>query len=430
MAKYDIIKDKLEGLGTSLLIGSGVVNSLPAILSKHNVKKAFVVADKNTYAAAGECVIQVLEKSGIRTSAFTFGTDILEPNESAVGAVAMNFDYSVDAIVGVGSGVINDICKIIAKMSNKPYAIVATAPSMDGYASATSSMCVGGLKKSLQTMCPDIIVGDTDILKKAPIKMMLSGLGDMLAKYVAICEWRISSIINDELYIEDVADMVRSSLQKCIDNSDGLLCRDEDAVEAVFSGLVLTGAAMNIANCSRPASGGEHYISHIIDMRSEEFGTPSDFHGIQCAIATYISVLVYEKLKSLTPDKARALKYVAEFDYTSWSKELKDFLGRGADAMIALEQVEKKYDVSKHAARLDRIIEKWQDIIEIVNQELPTLSTLEALYDKVGLPKGLDEIGVCTSMLPLIFKSAKDIRDKYVLPRLCFDLGIIDAIWD
>ena len=66
---------------------------------------------------------------------------------------------------------------------------------------------------------------------------MLAGLGDMLAKYVAICEWRISSVINDELFIDNVADMVRASLKTCIDNSDGLLCRGQEAAEAVFYGL-------------------------------------------------------------------------------------------------------------------------------------------------------------------------------------------------
>ena len=429
MGKYDIVKEKLEASGAYLLIGAGVVNSLPEILAERNIKKVFLVADGNTYEVAGQRVAELFEKSGIKVSIFTYGYDRLEPNENAVGLAAMQFDYSADAIVGVGSGVINDICKILSKMSGKLYAIVATAPSMDGYASATSSMCVDGLKKSLQTKCPDIIVGDTEILQEAPIKMMLSGLGDMLAKYVAICEWRISAIINDEAFSDEIANMVRSSLKTCIDNADGLLSRSADSVESVFSGLVLTGAAMNIAGSSRPASGGEHYISHIIDMRSEEFGTPSDFHGIQCAIATYISVAVYEKIKTVIPDKNLALKYVSEFDYSKWSSELKEFLGRSADAMIALEQTEKKYDASKHSVRLERIIEKWHDIIAVINQELPTLVELEALYDKVGLPKRLDEIGVATSMLPLIFKSAKDIRDKYVLPRLCFDLGIIDQIW-
>lgn len=430
MRDCGIINSQLDDLGFTLRVGVGVITCLPKLLVERNVKKVFIIADKNTYAAAGEEVVQVLEESGIVTKTYIFTSDKLEPNESAVGLAAMHFDSSVDAIVGVGSGVINDISKIISKISGKLYAIVATAPSMDGYASATSSMCVNGLKKSLQVKCPDIIVGDTNILCKAPVKMMLAGLGDMLAKYVAICEWRISSVINDELFIDNVADMVRASLKTCIDNSDGLLCRGQEAAEAVFYGLVLSGAAMNIANSSRPASGIEHYISHIIDMRSEEFGTPSDLHGIQCGIATYISVKIYEKLKALIPDKSRAIKYVRDFDVSKWSAVLKNFVGRGADPMIQLEKIEKKYDAMRHLVRIERIVEKWDKIIDIINQELPALTELEAFYDKLGMPKTLGEIGIEDSMLPLIFNSTKDIRNKYVLSHLCFDLGIIDEVWD
>ena len=187
---------------------------------------------------------------------------------------------------------------------------------------------------------------------------------------------------------------------------------------------------MNIANSSRPASGIEHYISHIIDMRSEEFGTPSDLHGIQCGIATYISVKIYEKLKALIPDKSRAIKYVRDFDVSKWSAVLKNFVGRAADTMIQLEKTEKKYDAMRHLVRIEKIVEKWDEIIDIINQELPALTELEAFYDKLGMPKTLGEIGIEDSMLPLIFNSTKDIRNKYVLSHLCFDLGIIDEVWD
>lgn len=158
----------------------------------------------------------------------------------------------------MGSGVINDISKIVANVTGKPYVIVATSPSMDGYASATSSMTMEGLKISLDSKCADVIIGDTDILCNVPVKMMLSGLGDMLAKYVSICEWRISNIINGEYYCEDFANLVRESLKKCVNNVNGLLKRNEDTVNAVFEGLIICGVAMKFAEISRPASGIEH----------------------------------------------------------------------------------------------------------------------------------------------------------------------------
>lgn len=413
---------------SKVIIEKGAINNIPSIMEEMGLKSAFIIADKNTYSAAGEKVIETLEKSGIKTDKYIFTQDIIEPDESNVGLAVMNFKPQCDVVIGVGSGVINDISKIVANVSGKKYIIVGTAPSMDGYASATSSMTMEGLKISLNSKCADVIVGDIDVLCNAPIKMMISGLGDMLAKYVSICEWRISNLINGEYYCEEIASLVRGSLKKCVDNADGLLKRDENAVKAVFEGLIICGAAMKLAGLSRPASGIEHYLSHIWDMRGAEFGTPVEFHGIQCAVGTLIAVKLYDKIKKITPDRQKALNYVNNFNFSHWSAELRGFLGKGAESMIALEEKEQKYNIESHKKRLDIITQKWDEILKIIDEELPLLSDLEKLFDKVGLPKTMEEIGIDNKLLPMTFKSAKDIRDKYVLPRLCWDLGIIDEI--
>ncbi|MBO5021430.1 MAG: sn-glycerol-1-phosphate dehydrogenase [Clostridia bacterium] len=411
-----------------VLVKKGAINELPDIIKEMGFGSAFIFADKNTYSAAGEKVIETLEKSGIKTDKYIFTQDIIEPDESNVGLAVMNFKPRCDVVIGVGSGVINDISKIVANVSGKKYIIVGTAPSMDGYASATSSMTMEGLKISLNSKCADVIVGDTDVLCNAPIKMMISGLGDMLAKYVSICEWRISNLVNGEYYCEEIAGLVRSSLKKCVDNAEGLLKRDEKAVKAVFEGLIICGAAMKLAGLSRPASGIEHYLSHIWDMRGAEFGTPTEFHGIQCAVGTLIAVKLYEKIKKITSDRQKAIKYVENFDFSHWSEELRAFLGKGAESMIALEEKEQKYNIESHKRRLDKLYEKWDEILKIIEEELPTVSDLEELFDKVGLSKTMEEIGIDNKLLPMTFKAAKDIRDKYVLPRLCWDLGTIDEI--
>lgn len=418
-----------EHLFTSKIITEkGAINKLPLILKEMKLNNAFIITDENTYSAAGEKVINILENADIKTKKYIFSKETLEPDEANVGLALMNFNRECDVVIGVGSGVINDISKIVANVSGKKYIIVATAPSMDGYASATSSMTMEGLKISLNSKCADVIIGDIDILCNAPVKMMISGLGDMLAKYISICEWRISNIINGEYYCEDIASLVRDSLKKCVDNAEGLLKRDETAVKAVFEGLIICGAAMKFAGLSRPASGIEHYLSHIWDMRGVEFSTPVELHGIQCAVGTMISIKLYEKIKNVTPNKQKALEYAKNFNFSDWSQTLRAFLGKGAESMIALEAKEQKYNLESHKKRLETIIDKWDEIQNIISEELPTVNETIALFDKVGLPKTMGELGISEEILPLTFKSAKDIRNKYVLPRLCWDLGIIDDI--
>ena len=411
-----------------VVVGEGVIQRLPVFITKYQAKKPFVLADRNTYKAAGETVESILRCNGIPFSTYVFQNDELEPNEEAVGSVFMHFDNSCDLIIGVGSGVINDIGKILSNVSGRKYIIVGTAPSMDGYASATSSMSMDGLKVSLNSRCADVIIGDIDILKKAPEHMLKSGLGDMLAKYVSIAEWRIGNLITGEYYCERVAQLIRSALKKCVDNAEGLLKRENAAVQAVFEGLVIGGVAMAYAGVSRPASGVEHYFSHVWDMRGLEFGTQVDLHGIQCAMATMKAVELYEAVKTIVPSKEKAFAAVEAFDYDEWSDQLCSFLGKSGETMIAQEQKERKYDKSTHPARFQKIADNWKTILKIMEEELPTADELAKIMDTIGISKDLNTIGVDAECAKLTFKATKDIRDKYVLSRIAWDLGILDEL--
>lgn len=419
---------RIHSFASQVYSGKGILKDIPKYISQYCPQRAFVLSDLNTYRAAGEQVCRILEESGIRCVSFSLCHASIEPDEYSVGSAMMHFAPNCDIVVAVGSGVVNDIGKIVSHIAQKPYMIVATAPSMDGYASATSSMNRNGLKISLNSKCADIIVGDTEILCQAPMHMMKAGLGDMIAKYVSICEWRIAHLLIGEYYCEEIADLIRSALKKCMENADGLLQRSEVAVQSVFEGLVVGGIAMNYAGLSRPASGGEHYISHVMDMRSVEWGTPTDLHGIQCAIGTLVHVRLYEKLKTIRPDREKALASVRDFSLEEWNCRLRTLLGKGGEIMIAQEQKEKKYDKMRHAQRLEIILEKWDQILRILEEELPPSDWLEGILDSLEIPKRLSQIGIEDTWLPEFFRATKDIRDKYVLSRLAWDLGILEDL--
>ena len=413
-----------------VVVEKGAIRRVPEYVKRFRAKRPFVLADGNTFAAAGEALCAILEESGIAYSKYVFPKTSLEPDEHAVGAAVMHFDPKCDLIIGVGSGVINDIGKILSNVSGRKYIIVGTAPSMDGYASATSSMSMDGLKTSLNSRCADVIIGDIDILKNAPEHMLKSGLGDMLAKYISIAEWRIARIITGEYYCEEVAQLIRSALKKCVDNASGLLKREEAAIEAVFEGLVIGGIAMAYAGVSRPASGVEHYFSHVWDMRGLEFGTKVDLHGIQCAMATEKAAKLYEYILTQQPDKQKAAQYVADFDYSAWAGELKDFLGASADTMIALEAKEGKYRKETHPARFALIEENWDNILEIIRQEIPSHERIVEILETIGISTDLTTLDIDSACAKQSFRATKDIRDKYVLSRLAWDLGILEDLCD
>lgn len=412
----------------AVVTGSGAIRHVPEYIERYNGKRPFLLADRNTWEAAGETLARILQEQKIPFSSYVLPQSEPEPNEQTVGSVMMHYDNDCDLIIGIGSGVINDIGKILSRITGHRYIIVATAPSMDGYASATSSMAMDGVKVSLNTRCADVIVGDTDILRQAPLRLLKSGLGDMLAKYISIAEWRIAHIVTGEYYCEEVAQLIRSAVKKCADNAGALLNRDPEAVEAVFEGLVIGGLAMAYAGVSRPASGVEHYFSHVWDMRALAFSGKAELHGIQCAIGTLAAARLYEQVQKLQPDWEKASAYVEGFSYEVWSRELRDFLGSSADTMIALEAKEGKYRKDTHAQRFAVIRDNWEAIVQIIRQEIPSAETVEKLLDTLQIPKDPGVIGVDRQCLRQTFRATKDIRDKYVLSRLAWDLGILEDL--
>lgn len=407
-------------------IESGAIARVAEFVKKYNGSRAFLLADQNTWEVAGKAVEANLLKNGIAVTPYVLTSTRAEPDEHAIGSVAAHMDRTCDIIVGVGSGVINDLGKVIAWLCDLPYIIVGTAPSMDGYASGLSSIIRDGLKYSLNTKCANAVIGDLDVLCNAPMKMIWAGVGDLFAKFVSICEWRISALINGEYFCEEIASLINTALKNCTDNLEKIAKRDPNAIQTVMDGMVLAGMAMNYATISRPASGMEHYISHIFDMQGVEFGNPIELHGIQCGIATVEALKLYEKIRSIQmPNREKALAHARSFSLETWNRFLREKLGKSAEAMIELEEKEGKYDTKKHEKRLDMILQNWNEILKII-KELPSANEVESMLRSIGAPTTFEEIGFSTEAKRDAIRMSKDIRDKYVGTRLLWDLGLLD----
>lgn len=407
-----------------LKIGRGAIAGVPDMIAAMGKKKPFVVCDENTWKVAGARVCEILEAAGVPYSRYTIPGKRISPSEWEVGSVAMHFDPSCDMLLAVGSGVINDTCKVLGHAIGVPSAVVGTAPSMDGYASNSSSMEVNHVKVSLYNHCPEGILLDSEILAQAPMRMLWAGLGDMVAKYVAICEWRISHIVTGEYYCEAIAQLMRAAVKKVVDASDGIARRDPDAVQSIAEGLIVAGAAMAFAEVSRPASGLEHYFSHMWEMMALERGLPYDLHGIQVGVGTVLTLKLYRKIRQIVPDRARAEAHMKAFDRAAWEAQVRRIFGKTAGEIIAIEDKTRKNDPARHAARLDNILAHWDDILRIIDEELPDEDVLFAKMAATGMPMTPADIGVSVEDTVNAFVGARDIRDKYLSCSLIWDLGL------
>ena len=407
-----------------LKIGRGVLANVPEMVAALGCKKPFVVCDQNTYEVAGKAVCEYLTAAGIAHTLYVIPSGKPAPDEWTVGSVLMHFDVSCDLLLGVGSGVVNDTCKEVAFKSGRMNAIVGTAPSMDGFASATSSLEVDHVKVSLNNQCPQGILLDADVLAQAPVRMLWAGLGDMVAKYVAICEWRISHLITGEYYCESVAQLMRSALKKIMANVEKLMARDPDAVAAVAEGLVLAGLGMAYAGISRPASGLEHYFSHMWEMMALERGLPYDLHGIQVGVGTMLSLKLYQWIRTLRPDRARMEAHAAAFDPVVWEAQVRRIFGKTADEIVAIENKTHKNDPERLKKRIDAICAHWDEILRIINEELPAFEPLYDLLKSTGMPLEPRDIDISDEDVINAYLGARDIRDKYLSCSFLWDMGL------
>ncbi len=422
-------KHHVTGL-RDLRVGSGVLAELPDVLEQAGKRVPFVVCDADTYRAAGERVMALLNKAGVAARLFVFPERAgkMEPDEAAVGALAMAFDPMCDVVLAVGSGVVNDCCKVLAHAARLPSMVVCTAPSMDGYASNSASMIQNGVKVTIYNACPVAIVADTDILCEAPMHMLHAGLGDMLAKYISVCEWRMAHLVTGEYYCENVAGLMRRAVGDCLAAGDGLVRREGAAVEAVLRGLVLSGVAMSYAEVSRPASGLEHYFSHLWEMMALSRGEASDLHGLQVGVGSALTFRLLDRVRALTPDPENAERFMREFSPTAWEAEMREIFGPAAQAVIDLEYAQfHKNDPSRHAARLERLIPHWPDILAIMAEELPDTAEILSLMRRLGMPMQPADLGISLEDTKKAFIGSREIRDKYLTSSVLWDLGELHA---
>lgn len=407
-------------------IGPGAIASIPEGLAAMGAKRPFIVCDVNTKAAAWSEVKSVLDQAGIPYTFFCFPMKEVEPDEHAMGSMVLVFDPACDCVLGIGSGVINDSCKVLAHAMGRKQMIVGTAPSMDGYASSSSSMVINGCKVSLINACPAAIICDIDIIKDAPMRMLHAGLGDMLAKYIGLCEWRIVEIINGEYRCENVAALMRASVDKIVANAPGLRRREPAAVQATVEGLVLSGIAMSYAGSSRPASGLEHYFSHLWEMMALERGVPYELHGIQVGVGTLLGLRVFDMIRTMTPDREKALAFVEHFDTAKWEAEMRRIFGSAGDELIRQEyEVLHNNDKAAHKERLERIIAHWDDIQKIIAEELPETEKIEALMREVEAPMAPADISISNQDTNDAFHYARNTRNKYLTSSMLWDLGVL-----
>lgn len=310
----------------SYVIECGAVNKLPEILASY--RSVYMVCDQNTYVAAGERVERLLCDSGKLSHKHVLPKNTL-PDTEAVGDTLVHlyppeaegntngFSPLPDFILAVGSGTVNDICRLVSYRTHIPYGIVATAPSMDGYASAGSPILYDGTKATVKCTTPRHIIADLDIIKNAPLDMIKAGIGDMFGKYTGLLDWELARDYSGEYFCDNIAARVLKATNDCLDNGHLIKTRETTVINNIFEGFMVTGLGMAYVGNSRPASGSEHIVAHAWELMSVEEGKKPSLHGLEVCEATLLVAVMYKRLYNETDDihlKGLIEKYLPYFE--------------------------------------------------------------------------------------------------------------------
>ncbi|MCX7883132.1 MAG: iron-containing alcohol dehydrogenase family protein [Brevinematales bacterium] len=221
-------------------------------------------------------------------------TSVTDTEVEAIFRMAVELPQTVEAIVAIGGGKALDIGKYLAFLKRLPLFSVPTAVSNDGFCSPMASLTVRGKKTSFRVELPQAVIVDTEVLQRAPVKFLYSGMGDLFCKITSVYDWKLAYRRTREPVNDFAANMARSA-------ADTFLYYDEkrldnpDFLRIIATSLMMSGIAMEVARSSRPASGSEHLISHAYDKIADK---PS-LHGLQVGVASYAVSLLQEKTEPL-----------------------------------------------------------------------------------------------------------------------------------
>ena len=310
-----------------------------------------------------------------------------------------------EVIVAFGAGTIMDFGRYPAYKLGIPFVAVPTLASSDGFTANICSVILEGQKKSIPMCAPILVVADLDIIKGAPARLVASGINDILSKYISLVDWRISHLVDGEYYCHMVAELAQQALSIMRNAADVYAETGVADIEAMTMAQMLSGLTMQLLNHSRAASGAEHLIAHLVEMKPPRFEKAEGIHGECVGVGTYLCAKKYHELAKKTP-KAKPFEPLS----VEWIRE--KFGDRLADGIVKenAQDVLGTFDPQN-------IVDCWEDIRNLIST-IPAPETLEKVYQGCSCRYLPEHIGIDPALSEEILPVSAAIRNRLTLVRM------------
>lgn len=399
-----VIEDSLAGSEAELVARLGFGKTLA------------VLSDPDTHAAFGARVERALgSRFTILPIQLPRGT---EPDAETVARVRPA-SADADALIAVGSGTINDLAKYASALDGKPYAVFATAPSMNGFTSLTASITVDGHKKTLPAQAPAGAFFDLTVLAAAPARLIRSGLGDSICRATAQWDWLLSHLLLGTAYRELPFALLAADEPDLIAHAADLLGGDVKVMRRLVRTLVLSGFGTAIVGSSAPASQAEHLVSHYLDMLGPP-DRPPVFHGEQIAVTTLSIARLQEAVMDapapvLVADRASEAEFITRYG---------EHLGRST----WIEFSEKRVTAVRADELNHRIALNWAQFRSDLNELALPSAQMHAALAAAGAPTTPEAIHLDRPFYDRALANAREIRNRYTVLDLAAASGRLGGL--
>jgi glycerol-1-phosphate dehydrogenase [NAD(P)+] len=402
-------------------IGEQALESAADYCAAEGYKQILLVADKRTLEAAGDNLKHELIERNLHVSLCVLDDNDqgeVVADEQAIVQVLLAATEQTDAIIAVGSGTIHDIVRFASHKSKCVFISVPTAPSVDGFSSVGAPLLIKGFKQTIPACSPEAIFADLNILAAAPQAMVAAGFGDMLGKYTSLADWQLGHTLFQEHLCPLAADMTLHGLELCIDNLEEIERQTLEGMQKLMEGLILSGISMLITDNSRPASGGEHHLSHYWEMKLIQEHRKAILHGAKVGVAAIKMAALYESLETLSKQELTdRLSGESPVSAAEDRESIQEAYGSIAGQVWKENQLEAEDSTGEPSDTGNRILSNWEAIMQIA-QKVPSAEQMTEWLQRAGGPTQHDEIGIEAALVEEALKHALFVRNRFTIMRL------------
>lgn len=364
------------------------------------IGKCAAIYDENTYRATADRHPSVLKE-------IILPPDGLHADNRGVELALSEIPDNIDYLIAVGSGTVHDITRYCAYKLGINFVSCPTAASVDGFCSSVAAMTWDGFKKTFTAVAPILVLADLDVIVKASFYLTKSGIGDMLGKYIALAEWKISNTLTGEYLCQKIYDMTHAATDEIAKCAYRLKDGNAAAFESLMYGLLMSGLAMQLLGNSRCASGAEHHISHLIEMHPEGLNEISDaLHGEKVGVATLLVRHEYDRLRNK-----------ADLIWNDYKKADNEYINRFFGKYLSEQIIKENSEDTAYGITREMIEDKWNDICKIIDK-IPSEDALSEIYKNLGIKMSLGDIGVAEDKRDILFEYSPLVRNRLTLMRL------------